>query len=421
MTTSFVIKPESNESPFDRQERLSWWKQDVLRQARILIIGAGALGNEALKNLALLGAGRLMVVDFDTISASNLSRTLLFRPEDVGRPKAELAAQRTRDLILEPTARIQSLNADLVWDIGLGLFRRMDVILGCVDNDEARLAINRAARSVGTPWINAGIYELAGSVTVFSGTDHSCFECNITSDQVADAQSRYDSCEQVKKRYLEAERLPTVQVTSALISALQVQEAVKLLHQERVECGVRLAYNGFTHGFHRIQLPENPDCLAHGHLSTIVESPARAKTTTLGDFLDWLETEFGSGIHIDLGRRFIEGIRCRSCHQWIELNRPAHRVFDDEMYCPDCRLGAKHQATPVLTTPTEASTYLKAATRISRHHLGDSPLPSPTLDLTLWDLGIPQLHILSVTDAQGRVHSVELTGDITELLADWDL
>ncbi|HNJ43055.1 MAG TPA: ThiF family adenylyltransferase, partial [Acidobacteriota bacterium] len=182
MTTSFVIKPESNESPFDRQERLSWWKQDVLRQARILIIGAGALGNEALKNLALLGAGRLMVVDFDTISASNLSRTLLFRPEDVGRPKAELAAQRTRDLILEPTARIQSLNADLVWDIGLGLFRRMDVILGCVDNDEARLAINRAARSVGMPWINAGIYELAGSVTVFSGTDHSCFECNITSD-----------------------------------------------------------------------------------------------------------------------------------------------------------------------------------------------------------------------------------------------
>ena len=162
MTTSFVIKPESNESPFDRQERLSWWKQDVLRQARILIIGAGALGNEALKNLALLGAGRLMVVDFDTISASNLSRTLLFRPEDVGRPKAELAAHRTRDLILEPTARIQFLNADLVWDIGLGLFRRMDVILGCVDNDEARLAINRAARSVGTPWINAGIYELAG-------------------------------------------------------------------------------------------------------------------------------------------------------------------------------------------------------------------------------------------------------------------
>ena len=95
-------------------------------------------------------------------------------------------------------------------------------------------------------------------------------------------------------------------------------------------------------------------------------------------------------------------------------------VFDDEMYCPDCRLGAKHQEKPVLAAPTDTSTYLKAATRISRHHLGDSPLPSPTLDLTLWDLGIPQLHILSVTDAQGRVHSVELTGDIAELLADWD-
>jgi adenylyltransferase/sulfurtransferase len=420
MTSSFVIRPESNESPFDRQERLSWWKQDVLRQARILIIGAGALGNEALKNLALLGAGRLLVVDFDTISASNLSRTLLFRPEDVGRPKAELAAQRARELMLEPTARIQSLDADLVWDIGLGLFRRMDVILGCVDNDEARLAINRAARSVGTPWINAGIYELAGSVTVFSGTENSCFECNITSDQVADAQSRYDSCEQVKKRYLEAERLPTVQVTSALISALQVQEAVKLLHQETIECGVRLAYNGLTHGFHRIRLPENPDCLAHGTLSRIVESPAEAKTTSLGAFLDWLEQAFGTGVQIDLGRRFIEGIRCRSCHTWIELNRPAHRVFDDEVYCPRCRLGDENREKVTFSAATDSSTYVKAATRISRHHLGDSLMASPMLDCTLWDLGIPQLHILSVTDAGGQVHSVELTGDTEKLLGDWN-
>lgn len=51
----------------------------------------------------------------------------------------------------------------------LGVFRRVDVILGCVDNDEARLAINRAARAVGIPWINAGMHELTGSVTSFSG------------------------------------------------------------------------------------------------------------------------------------------------------------------------------------------------------------------------------------------------------------
>lgn len=86
------------ESFFERQERLSWWRQEVLQSARIMVVGAGALGNETLKNLALLGARRMLVVDQDDISPSNLSRTVLFQPADIGRRKAQVAAERTQAL-----------------------------------------------------------------------------------------------------------------------------------------------------------------------------------------------------------------------------------------------------------------------------------------------------------------------------------
>src|SRR6185503_19846276 len=131
------------------------------------------------------------------------------------------------------------------------------------DNDEARLAINRACRNVGVSWINAGIHGLSGNVMVF-GPEGVCYECNVTSDQIQDARSRYDSCENVRKRYLQQERMPTVQITSALISALQVQEVIKLLHNQEPAVGKRIICNGITNGYSSVTLQGLDDCLAHG-------------------------------------------------------------------------------------------------------------------------------------------------------------
>ena len=89
---------EIDDNPFDRQERIRGWDQQRLRDSKVLVFGAGAIGNETLKNLALLGIGHIYIVDFDTISTSNLSRTILFRRCDKGKYKAKVAAQRTKDL-----------------------------------------------------------------------------------------------------------------------------------------------------------------------------------------------------------------------------------------------------------------------------------------------------------------------------------
>jgi len=83
----------------DRQgtfELISWWERTKVEKAKVLVVGAGALGNEVTKNLALMGVGNIFILDFDTIEMANLSRSVLYRESDTGRRKAEIAAARAQ-------------------------------------------------------------------------------------------------------------------------------------------------------------------------------------------------------------------------------------------------------------------------------------------------------------------------------------
>lgn len=87
---SFVILPEQ-ESRYNRHHLIDWWDQTRLKAANVSVAGAGALGNEVLKNLGLVGVGNITIIDFDTVSITNLTRSVLFRESDVGLPKVEVA------------------------------------------------------------------------------------------------------------------------------------------------------------------------------------------------------------------------------------------------------------------------------------------------------------------------------------------
>ena len=151
---------------YSRLRLIAWWDQEKLAQARVLVVGAGALGNEVLKNLALMGLGHIYIVDFDQVEESNLTRSVLFRRNDCGRSKAEAAASALKDL--NPDLEILALNADILTDLGLGMVAEMDVVMGCLDNREARLWLNRMCWKTGTPWIDGGIQEINGVVKVLS-------------------------------------------------------------------------------------------------------------------------------------------------------------------------------------------------------------------------------------------------------------
>src|SRR3954468_17925425 len=92
------IRVEVREDRYHRQTLIDWWDQKRVSATRILLVGAGALGNEIAKLLALIGSGQTLVYDPDRIERSNLSRSVLFREADEGGHKAEVAVRQMRDI-----------------------------------------------------------------------------------------------------------------------------------------------------------------------------------------------------------------------------------------------------------------------------------------------------------------------------------
>ena len=125
------------------------FEQQRVSAARIMVVGCGALGNEVLKNLVLLGVEHLIVVDFDVVEVGNLSRSVLFSKKDAEqhRLKVDVVAERLQ--AMNPLLDIQTICGDIAYDVGLGLVRRQDVVIGCVDSRWARYCINRLCMRAG--------------------------------------------------------------------------------------------------------------------------------------------------------------------------------------------------------------------------------------------------------------------------------
>ena len=138
-----IFNSEYGETAYDRAKLISWWSQEVVSSSKILVVGAGAIGNETLKNLALLGVGKMFICDMDTISVSNLSRTVLFKINDVGKYKAEVASNRVLEMSNNPECKVDYFVGDIVNKLGHGVFRRFDIVLGCLDNMLTRKDVNR--------------------------------------------------------------------------------------------------------------------------------------------------------------------------------------------------------------------------------------------------------------------------------------
>lgn len=400
---------DADGSPFDRQERISWWSQQAIGQARIMVVGAGAIGNETLKNLALLGCGNIFIVDMDTISTSNLSRTVLFRREDRGRKKAEVAAARTLELCLAADPRIDWFVGDVVWELGAGAFRRADLVLGCLDNAETRFAVNRQCWLARTPLIDAGIYELVSSVSVYLPGRPPCYQCGATKEQLEAARRRY-SCDDFKRALVEESKVPTVQLASALASALQVQEAIKLLCGQEAAAGRRIFFQGKTNDFALLNYTADAECGAHASYPEIIPIPLD-NGTTLRDFLRFISDagRSGPGAALDLrgDRTFVISAPCRRCGGTVGLFKPSFRIFEHEVLCQGCR----HEWAARAGGEVNAQAGGAWADSVRQEVFSLEETDGRILDMTLGGVGVPYLHVAAVADRHGAYKYYELSGD----------
>ncbi|MFZ5722288.1 MAG: molybdopterin-synthase adenylyltransferase MoeB [Pseudomonadota bacterium] len=144
--------------------------QQALRAARVLIVGAGGLGSPATLYLAAAGVGALTVVDPDVVELSNLQRQIAHRTADVGRAKAERAAEAAAALNPQVTVRGIVARVDERWlqaELGTTAVPAFDCVLDCSDNFAARAAVNRACHRTGVPLVSGAAIRMEGQLAVF--------------------------------------------------------------------------------------------------------------------------------------------------------------------------------------------------------------------------------------------------------------
>jgi adenylyltransferase/sulfurtransferase len=353
---------------FSRFALIGWWDQARLASARALLIGVGAIGNEILKNLALLGVGHVFVADLDLVEASNLSRSVLFRPEDCGRAKVEAAAARAAEIY--PAIKVRPFRGNIVYDLGLGVYRWADVILGALDNREARVAMNAAAAKTGKLWIDGGIERLDGVARVFDPAVGPCYECTMGEADWKMLGARR-SCALLTRADMEAGKVPTTPTTASIIAGIQTQEAVKLLHGLETLSGQGYVFEGMHHQSYLVSYTRKDDCPAHEPAEPVEVMSWRAGTLKVGDLLEQVRSDLGPGAIVETNQDLLASLWCERCREDEPLLASLGKVTEAQGRCPNC---GEHRAPRLY------------------HTLGG---PDQTLaDRTLVELGVPPWDIL---------------------------
>jgi len=370
----FVIDDDDR---YSRLRLIAWWEQEKLAAAKVLVVGAGALGNEVLKNLALMGIGSVYIVDFDLIEESNLTRSVLFRHRDCGRPKAEAAAEAMRDM--NPDTSVKPMLSNIITDVGLGLFRDVDVVIGCLDNREARLWVNRCCWKVGTPWIDGGIQEINGVAKVFVPPDGACYECAMTENDYRLINLRY-SCPLLRQDEIQAGKVPTAPTISSIVAGLQTQEALKLIHGMPVASGEAMVFNGIANQFYKTKFQHKEDCLSHETYPDPVELPLSTTKNTATDLFAAVREQTGleGEFRLSLDRDFVVSVDCSSCDYSRRIMKPSYSVGMKQAQCEKCGETARPNLKHAVASESELA------------------------DQKLSDLGIPPYDIVRVSTSQGE-------------------
>jgi molybdopterin/thiamine biosynthesis adenylyltransferase len=244
------VLSKSERERYDRQMLLPGWGtegQARLKSAKVVVAGSGGLGCPAAVYLAAAGVGDLVVVDKDAFELSNLNRQILGWQRDIGRPKAEAAAEKLR--ALNPEIGVKSLVVEITEGNIHALIRDATVVVDAMDNWRTRFIINEACVAQGLPLVHAGIFGLYGQIMTVLPGKGPCLRCLLPETPK------------------EVSRFPVLGATPALFATLQVMEVLKLIvgFGEPLT-GRLLLFDGESMEFNAVNIERRLDCPVCGHL-----------------------------------------------------------------------------------------------------------------------------------------------------------
>ena len=344
ITVSFeeTIQP-LEEDRFQRFSLIGWWDQARIRNAKILVVGAGALGNEIVKNLALLGFGNLLIADLDNVENSNLSRSVLYRKKDNGSPKAGVAAHSAKDIF--PEMKVQAFNGNVLYDLGIGVYRWADLVIAGLDNREARLSINRNCRKLGKYWVDGAIEQINGVARVFAPAGP-CYECTMSETDWKLLNKRR-SCNLLTKDEMQTGKIPTTPTISSIIAGVQCQEAVKLLHGMETIAGKGFVFNGISCDSYLVEYTENEECYSHETAESVISLPLKTSDMRVSELLSRARADLGLDAVLELGRDILTALRCPFCNKSEPFYQSLGKVRNSVATCPDC--GRRREAVTAFT------------------------------------------------------------------------
>jgi adenylyltransferase/sulfurtransferase len=235
--------------------------QKRLKNAKVLVIGAGGLGSPALLYLAAAGVGTLGIAEFDEVDESNLQRQIIHGQSDIGKPKAESA----REAIAEtnPLVNVIVHNERLDNDNVLRIFEGYDLIVDGTDNFATRYMVNDAAYFLKIPYVWGSIYRFDGQASVFwptlEGADAPCYRCLYPEPP---PPGMVPSCAEGG----------VLGVLCASIGSIQVNESIKLLTGiGEPAVGRRVIYDALELEWRKLKVRKDPNCALCGDSPTVTE------------------------------------------------------------------------------------------------------------------------------------------------------
>jgi adenylyltransferase/sulfurtransferase len=231
--------------------------QRKLKAASVLMIGTGGLGAPVGMYLAAAGVGRMGLVDFDVVDASNLQRQIIHGTKDVGRPKIASARDRIQDI--NPHVEIETHETRLTSENALRLFINYDVIVDGTDNFPTRYLVNDACVLTGKPNVYGSIFRFEGQASVFWAERGPCYRCLYPEPP---PPGLVPSCAEGG----------VLGVLPGIIGAIQANETIKIiLGAPDIMVNRLLLFDAWRMRFRELKLRKNPDCPVCGDNPTITE------------------------------------------------------------------------------------------------------------------------------------------------------